>query len=161
MLGGAELGLSPPSSPRSPCGRLCTELHAPTPMASCPSLPTRLGWALGVGGAGGETSLRGAFPGGKPHPLYARADPASEVEKPHTNQGQLGPPSASAPSARLPSQTEESQRAVGEWVWGVRVWSQGGSFWEPRMCEISPSCAPQREGLNGVINHFPEWSCTP
>lgn len=29
------------------------------------------------------------------------------------------------------------------------------------MCEISPSCAPWREGLNGVINHFPEQSCTP
>ena len=75
-------------------------------------------------------SLRGAFPGGKPHPLYAQADPASEVEKPHTNQGQLGPPSASAPSPRLPSQTEESQRAVGEWVWGARVWFSGRKFLE-------------------------------
>ena len=111
--GRGRAGLSPlsSSSPRSLAAG--SVLRGPLPMASWPSLPTRLSWALGVGGVGGETSLRGASLGRKPHPLCARADPASEVEKPHTNQGQLGPPSASAPSPRLPSQTEESQRAVG------------------------------------------------
>lgn len=36
------------------------------------------------------------------------------------------------------------------------MWLQGREAQKPRMCEISPSGAPWRQGQRSVSNHFPE-----
>lgn len=161
MLGGAELGLSPPSSPRSSCGRLCAELHAPTPMAACPSLPTGLGWALGWVGQVGRC-LSGAPSREGNRILYMlRQIRHLKWKNPTQIKDSWAHPRPRPPPLGSPRRLRNPRGLWGSGSGERGCGSQGGSFWKPRMCEISPSCAPWREGLNGVINHFPEWSRTP
>lgn len=65
------------------------------------------GWARWVDISEGSLSRT------KPHPLCAQANPASEVEQPHTNQGQLGLPSAAAPSPGPPLQAPGPPQTAG------------------------------------------------
>lgn len=76
--------------------------------------------------------------------------PASKVEKPHTNQGHLGPPSGHSPAPSFPSQAWVLQAA------GVGLGVKGVALGEEFLGLSHMFNPPQREELNSVINHLPE-----
>lgn len=84
-------------------------------VATSTQFPTKGNWE--------QWALAEAPPQEETTSSIAQANPASEVEKPHINQGQLGLPSAAALSPWNPSR-------LWEWVWGVRVWFYGREFLE-------------------------------
>lgn len=117
---GSELGLNQP--PKSLPLALCCVAASTPRNGLLPALLAPLPYQreLGILGCGGGSCRwvdvsEGPLPRRKPHPLYAQANLASEVEKLHINQGQLGPPSSAVPSPWNPNR-------LWEWVWGVRVW---------------------------------------
>lgn len=80
--------------------------------------------------------------------------PTSKVEKPHTNQGHLGPPFGHSPAPSFPSPAWVLQAAgVGLGMKGVAL---GEGFLGLSHMFNASSSPPQREEPNSVINHLPE-----
>lgn len=80
--------------------------------------------------------------------------PASKVEKPHTNQGHLGPPFGHSPAPSFPYPAWVLQAArVGLGMKGVAL--REGFLGLSQMFN-APSSPPQREEPSSVINHLPE-----